>query len=358
MLKLIPTLPLYYSYRKFGVPQMLPMNLTLSVSYKCNSRCKTCNIYKKKVNELKLDEWRNIFSNVGKNLFWATISGGEPFLKNDLENLVCSLYDSCQPAIINIPTNGLLSDKIPLKVKKIASYCEKAQIVINVSIDDIGKKHDTIRGVPGSYERAIETFSALKSLGNLNLSTGIHTVISKFNVTRIPEIYSHLRRFHPDSYITEIAEERVELDTIGSGISPEYIEYEKAVNFLTQKLTHEEFKKIGKITRAFRIEYYKIVKKILKTHSQVIPCYSGIASAQIAPNGDVWACCIKADPIGNLRDTDYDLKKILFSEKAKSLRKRIKKGECYCPLANASYTNMLLNFKSLYQVGLNLVKMN
>ena len=356
MLKLIPRIPLYFLSRKFGIPQILPINLTFSISYKCNSKCKTCNIYKKKAAELTLDEWRNIFSNFGKNLFWATISGGEPFLKNDIEDLVCCLYDHCQPAIINIPTNGLLNDRIPLVVKKIAGHCKKSQIVINVSIDDIGEKHDIIRGVPGSYEKAVETVAALKSLKISNLSVGIHTVISKFNVSRIPEIYSQIQKLGPDSYITEIAEERVELDTIGTEISPEYIEYEKAVNFLSKKLKQEDFKKIGKITRAFRIEYYKIVKKILKTRSQVIPCYSGIVSAQIAPDGDVWACCIKADPIGNLRDANYDLKKIMFSDKAKSIRKSIKKGECFCPLANAGYTNMLLNFKSLCQVGLNLVR--
>jgi len=355
MLKLIPKIPLYYSSRMFGIPRILPMNLTLSVSYKCNSRCKTCNIYKKKVNELNLDEWQRIFTNFGKNLFWATISGGEPFLKNDLVALVCSLYDNCQPAIINIPTNGLLNDRIPLVVKKIAGHCKKARIVINVSIDDIGEKHDIIRGVSGSYEKAIETVAALKSLKISNLSVGIHTVISKFNVSRIPEIYSQIQKLGPDSYITEIAEERVELDTIGTGISPKYIEYEKAVNFLSKKLKQEDFNKIGKITRAFRIEYYKIVKRILKTRSQVIPCYSGIVSAQIAPDGDVWACCIKADPIGNLRDAKYDFKKVFFSEKASSLRKKIKEEKCFCPLANASYTNMLFHFKSLCRVGLNLI---
>ena len=237
-------------------------------------------------------------------------------------------------------------------------HCKKAQIVINLSIDEVGEKHDEIRGVRGNYAKALETFSALKSINRPNLSIGIHTVISRFNVTRIPEIYRHLRTLNPDSYITEIAEEREELDTIDTGISPEYQDYANAVDFLTKELKEDGFNRIGKITLAFRIQYYQMVKQILKEHRQIIPCYSGFASAQIAPDGDVWMCCIKAESIGNLRDVDYDFKKVWFSEKAEILRKNIKKGECYCPLANASYTNMLHNLKTLSRVGWNFIKLN
>jgi len=337
---------------------MLPFNYTFSVSYHCNSRCKTCKIYKKKANELSLEEWSNVFTSLGSNPFWATISGGEPFLRKDLYQLVCILYDKCMPAIINIPTNGLLDQHIPKTVEQIAAYCKESQIVINVSIDDIKEKNDVIRGVKGSFTKAVETFSALKLIDAPNLSIGIHTVISRFNVSRIPEIYSYLRKYKPDSYITEIAEERKELDTIGANISPGYPDYVKAVDFLIQKLKEDDFKRIGRITRAFRIEYYKMVKKLLKIKKQVIPCYAGFASVQIAPDGDVWMCCIEADSIGNLRDADYKFKKVWFSEKAAILRRRIKDGKCHCPLANASYTNMLHDLKSLTNVGWNLIRKN
>ena len=353
--EIISKIPFYKSFRLFEWPRQLPSNLTLSVSFNCNSRCKTCNIYKKKSNELSLDEWEKTFTSLGRNPFWVTISGGEPFIRQDLAELVCLLYDRCRPSIINIPTNGLLKDRIPHIVKQITTYCKKAQVVINVSIDEIGEKHDAIRGVQGSYKNALETFSALKSVEMPNLSIGIHTVISRFNVKRIPDIYRHISGFKPDSYITEIAEEREELDTIGTGIAPEYQDYADAVNFLVRQLKDENFDRVGKITRAFRIEYYKMVKRVLQQQRQVIPCYAGFASAQIAPDGNVWMCCIKADTIGNLRDTDYDFNKVWFSEKAEVLRRSIKRGECYCPLANAGYTNMLHNLKSLIRVGWNLI---
>jgi len=358
MLKVISNIPSYYFFRLIGWPRKLPMNLTLSVTFKCNSRCKTCNVYKKKCDEFSLPEWQKVFRNLGKDLFWVTISGGEPFLRNDLLDLVCSLYDHCLPSIINIPTNGLLKETIPKIVNQITIHCKKTQIVINLSIDEIEDKHDAIRGVQRNYAKAMETFTALKDLDTPNLSIGIHTVISKFNVTRIPEIYRHLRTLNPASYITEIAEEREELNTVGTGISPDYHDYANAIDFLSKELAQDHFNRVGKITRAFRIEYYQMVKRILEERRQVIPCYAGFASAQIAPNGDVWMCCMKAESIGNLRDVSYDFKKIWFSQKAEIFRECIKKGRCYCPLANASYTNMLHNLKALSRVGWNFIRMN
>ncbi|MBW1916334.1 MAG: SPASM domain-containing protein, partial [Deltaproteobacteria bacterium] len=170
--------------------------------------------------------------------------------------------------------------------------------------------------------------------------------------------YRQLQSLHPDSYITEIAEEREELNTIGSGITPEYDEYSKAADFLVRHLKKDHLNKIGQITRAFRIEYYRLVKKVLKERRQIIPCYSGFASAQIAPDGDVWLCCIRAESIGNLRDVNYDFKRVWLSERAKELRQTVKNGECYCPLANASYTNMLHNLGALSRAGWNLIKAN
>ena len=353
MFRVIPRIPFYYLYRLMGRPSTLPLNLTLSITFRCNSRCNTCNIYKKDSHELSLVEWKQVFKSLGGSPFWVTISGGEPFLRPDIVEIVCSLYDQCRPAMINIPTNGILYELIPNAVRKIALYCKKVRIVINLSMDEIGEKHDEIRGVQGNFEKALKSLHALKSLDLPNLSIGIHTVVSRFNVTRIPTIYRHLHALDPDSYITEIAEERVELGTMGSGIAPDLEDYFAAVDFLTKALKRDRFGKMGQITRAFRLEYYRLVRKILKERRQVLPCYAGFASCQIAPDGHVWMCCMKAESIGSLRKVDYDFGAVWHSEKAATERRKIKAGKCYCPLANAGYTNMLLHAKSLFRVGRN-----
>ena len=112
---------------------------------------------------------------------------------------------------------------------------------------------------------------------------------------------------------------------------------------------------LARIARAFRLRYYELVKQTLARREQVLPCYAGVASAQIAPDGDVWACCVRAEPLGNLRDVDYDFAKIWRGAKADAMRRSIKNKECCCPLANAGYTNMLMHAPTLWRVGLNLL---
>jgi len=340
----------YWLMKRIGFPKLMPMNYTVSLLYTCNSRCSTCNIWKKKSKNLSVEEYRKIFRRIGKAPYWITFSGGEPFLRQDLVEIVTTIYTLSHPRIINIPSNGLLVNSIVEKTAQIAKACPKAQIIVNISIDGIEGQHDEIRNVPGNYKKAISTFHKLKALKLPNLSVGIHTVISKFNVETFPSIANQLLKLNPDAYITEIAEERVELDTIGSDISPSVIAYKSAIDYLIHRIKNDKFEGMNKITMAFRIEYYNLVKRILRDQRQIIPCYSGIASVQISPDGDLWSCCIKAKAIGKLRKADYDFKALWYSHEAELERRSIHKKECWCPLANASYTNMLMDLPTLIRV--------
>ena len=332
--------------KKWALKFLLPVNYTVSVTYRCNSRCKTCNIWKIKSPELSSEEYAKIFQKIGKSVYWVTISGGEPFLRKDLFDIVYAIYKYSKPKIINIPTNGLLYQEIPKVVNRIAKNCPKSNIVINVSIDEIGEKDDKIRGVKNAYDYAIRTVKALQKLNADNVNVGIHSVISKFNVDDFQRVAGTLMDFHPDSYITEIAENRVELDTMESDITPSLMKYSQAIDYLLFTIKNTKFRGMNKITQTFRIEYYKMVKRILKEQKQQIKCYAGILSVQIVPNGDVWPCCILAKVIGNIKDSNYNFKKIWFrNPKLKEERNRIRTEKCFCPLANASYTNMLMSNK-------------
>lgn len=343
--------PGYWLFRRYRYPRILPLNLTVSVTYRCNSRCLTCNVWKKKTDEFTAAEFDRTFRSIGTSPYWLTMSGGEPFLRQDLVEICSSAYTHCAPGIINIPTNGILYRLIPGMVGEIAESCPESQVIVNLSIDGIGEKHDAIRGVRENFERSMRTYDALRALDHPNLSLGIHTVISRYNAREIPEIHAFFAGKGPDSYIAEIAEERVELGTVGSGIAPSEEEYGAAADFLIGKAGQARRPGISGITQAFRMEYYGRVKEILRRREQVLPCYAGFASAQIAPDGDVWTCCVRAEPIGNLRNVDYDFRKIWFGAEAERLRASIKGKECFCPLANAFYTNLLCDPGSLVRIG-------
>jgi len=293
-----------------------------------------------------------IFRSLGRAPFWITFSGGEPFLRADLPDICRSAYEHCRPGIINIPTNGLLGERIVSAVARICQSCPRTSIVINLSLDHVGEEHDRIRGVPGNFQRAVATYHALRKLAAPNLTLGIHTVISVFNVADFPRLYRELMELRPDSYITEIAEERVELDTVGTGITPTAEQYAQAIGFLLEEMRRKTpgASPVARIAQAFRREYYRLVVRWLQEQTQIIPCYAGFASAQIAPQGDVWTCCVRAEPIGNLREADYDFRRVWFSPRAEALRRSIRARECHCPLANAAYTNMLHHPPTLLRV--------
>jgi len=331
---------------------MMPINLTVSVTYRCNSRCLTCRVYEKQVEELSAEEFDRVFASLGRAPYWYTMSGGEPFLRKDLPEICESACRHGSPGIINIPTNGLLSDRIPPMVEEIARRCAGTQIIVNLSLDDVGERHDRIRGVRGNFEKALDTYRGLRDLSVPNLTVGVHTVVSVYNVDRIPEIYRYvMSELAPDSFITEIAEERVELGTVGAEVTPDADSYEGAIDFLIARIKEERFAGISAITQSFRVRYYELVKRYLRERRQILPCYAGVSSAQIAPDGDVWLCCILAEPVGNLREAGYDFGEVWFGEKAAEARARVRAAECACPLANAGYSNMLMHPPTLAGVS-------
>jgi MoaA/NifB/PqqE/SkfB family radical SAM enzyme len=354
MTKVLPEIPKLKASYVTGRVFSLPVNITVSVSYRCNSRCKTCNVWLLPNDDLKLDEWDRVFASLGDTPYWFTFSGGEPTLRPDLPDMVESAYRHCRPGIINIPTNGILDRVIPGRIERVLQAAPESEVIINLSLDAFGAKHDEIRGVPNNWGRAMSTYRQLKDLKSMykNLTLGIHTVISNYNVDTFEELCGFVQReLKPDSYITEIAEERVELDTVGLGITPTAEKYSVAIDSLLESLREKQLSGVAGVTQAFRRQYYELVKRTLREQRQIIPCMAGVASAQIAPNGDVWTCCVRAESMGNLRQHDYDFGTVWRSGKADQLRRSIKAGECYCPLANAAYTNMLTHGPTVMKVA-------
>jgi len=352
MASVLARVPLFKLYRAFGWPKMLPLNLTLSPSPKCNSRCLTCNIWMKREDELTIEEWDKVLASLGHSPYWFTISGGEPLMYPHVVELAQLVYKHCRPGVINIPTNAILPI-IPDRVERIARSCPESQLIINLSLDGVGAKHDFIRGIPGNFQKFEERLEQLlASRAQLpNLTVGIHSVISVFSVADLDELIAYADSSGADQFITEIAEPRVELDTVGLPITPSREQYAQAIDRLIAYVESKQFRGMSKITEALRVEYYQLVKRILDEQDQVIDCYAGWVSAQIYANGTVWPCCVRADDLGNLRDHNYDFKEIWFGEKIKAVRRSIAAKECHCPLANASYTNMLHDLPTLARVG-------
>jgi MoaA/NifB/PqqE/SkfB family radical SAM enzyme len=346
----------YTAFRAIGHPRLLPMNLTVSVTYNCPSRCQTCDIWQKTVEDLSCEEYARIFRSLGHSPMWVTVSGGDQFIRADLPEVMRLIREIMRPTVINLPMNGIITKRIESLLPEIAKNTRGSNLVLNMSIDELGEKHDELRGAKHNYEKILDTYRFARELQKEypHITVGIHTVISKFNVDRIPVIYEELIKLKPDSYITEIAEKRVELETTDKDITPSAEEYAGAADFLKSRMRERRSKHpVGRLVESLRLEYYDLVKRTLVEKTQVIPCYAGWASAHLAPDGNVWGCCVRAETMGNVRDHGYDFGKVWFSDTANQFRASVKRKECACPLANASYTNMLLSPVSLARVAKN-----
>ena len=94
---------------------------------KCQSRCKTCKIWKiykdnpKKVKEeLDLEEYKKTFENIKKEVMWLNLSGGEPFLRKDIDDIaIVAIENFKNMSILNIPTNGLRTELIKKKTERV-----------------------------------------------------------------------------------------------------------------------------------------------------------------------------------------------------------------------------------------------
>jgi MoaA/NifB/PqqE/SkfB family radical SAM enzyme len=292
--------------------------------------------------ELTAEEWETVFASLGRAPAWMTFSGGEPFLRADLPDIVLSAVRICQPAVVNIPTNGWFTKRVVAGVETICKGAPGTQVVINLSIDHhVPERHDVIRGADGSYARLMDTLAGLRALNMPNLTVGVHTVVSNENESDFPDVARGLSKLGADSYIAEPAEERVELQTIGTGITPGSSTFGRAAAAV---LEAEEAANgaVARMARTIRNEYYGRVTRFLDGDATAMPvCHAGFLSVHIGADGDVWSCCVLARSFGNLRDAGLDFRKVWFSPAAAEFRTWMRERRCACPLANAAYTNLL-----------------
>jgi len=145
----------------------LPVNLTISVTFACPSRCLTCGIWQNPVHNLSLDEYVRLFPSFEKVPIWVTLSGGDQFLRSDLDKIVEHVRKDIEPKIINIPMNGVVTGLTFSLLPKIAEVSRGAQLVLNLSADEVGEAHDRIRGVPGNFAKpgALQFMSATSGIG-------------------------------------------------------------------------------------------------------------------------------------------------------------------------------------------------
>lgn len=153
----IPNIAKSVILNRLGVVQY-PSFVTFFVTWACNLRCGFCDVWKKSPkDEMTLDEIVAVFRQMRK-LDVLRITGGEPFVRGDVGDIIEAIVAINDPSLVHITTNGILTDRIVNTLK--AMTCLD-RVHIKISIDDVGEAHDRIRGVKDAYDKSINTIRSL-----------------------------------------------------------------------------------------------------------------------------------------------------------------------------------------------------
>src|SRR3989338_1419732 len=165
----------------------LPIDCVLGITYNCNSRCIMCDIWKiKDFPELPVSE----YTKLPGTLRDINISGGEPFLRIDIPDIIATVVKRCPKARMVISTNGFTPALIERQMKKILAI--KPDIGVAISVDGYGKRHEEIRKIPNAWEKDMETLERLQKLGMSNLRLAF-TILPE-NVSDFGKVYDETRK--------------------------------------------------------------------------------------------------------------------------------------------------------------------
>ena len=288
------------------VDDLIMCEALYNVTTRCNCRCKHCNpkVYTGKAHEISSKEMIERFEK-SKYLQGNTynIAGGEPFLKDDLEDFVLYLNEKGIPCVI--ATNGWFTEKIIHLVEQIQ---KKELIRFAISIDGTEERHEEIRRCKGIYQRAIQSVKALKERG---VNVQVNTVVQKDSLQSLDEFDLIFKNMGvPVEYI------------------PEVFVSDREFNFTTED-----------IKKAFKYITYPRGRKYLLSKGKyaITNCHAGINSWYIDSNGDIYACWgsyYRDDSdkyiLGNLFEQDFDT--IFESQKKKDICNNIVKNCSGCLL--------------------------
>ena len=346
-----------------------PSYVIFFVTANCNAKCKMC-FYQDNMaenrgqHELTVAEYDEISQKI-KSINILGISGGEPFFRNDLAEIIKVIYKNRRPLVVDLPTNGFFTESILRQAEDIAKNCPEMIIDLQLSIDGPEKIHNEIRGLKDGFARMKETYEGLVNLKNKykNLRVKACVVYSHYNEGCIEELFDIIDRDFKDL-------DRVVFSVVhGSVSNAEAFQFDWNKYFaLCEKIQRKfivknpgDFHSI--FTMALRIVKNDFLKKTLKTKDMYKNCQAGKRVIVIGETGKVFPCEPLWQSVGDLRNNNYDINRIMDSEEMKKFNEKIIEGKCDChwglPMSNALlykpryYPKIILEmikifFRSLY----------
>ncbi len=317
----------------------------LFITSRCNSKCRTC-FYHEKLNsddDLTFDEIRRVSETAPKfDKLW--LSGGEPFLRKELVEIVKLFYDNNGVRVVNLPTNGLCGDLIVEETARLLDACPGLTVHLNFSLDGPGKLHDENRGIPGNFAKTIAVMekAAERFRGNKRLLMNAVTVITPDAYDRLFDLGVYiLNKDLVATHFYEIPRGDTRDPAIKTLTPGRVKDLRRRILPLFEKQADGIFRDFGgmkkKFAKFFFLGFIKFVNDIQDANyagpcDWKMACTAGLTTFVIDHNGDFRSCEMRP-PIGNLRDYGCNLTAALYSDAMKREVAEIGggwKANCWC----------------------------
>jgi len=241
--------------------------------------------------------------------FFLSLTGGEPFLRDDLNEIATAFFENSQTEVLGLQTGAQFPERIEHTLTYLHNTHPDKRVILKLSLDALGEKHDAIRKTPGNFRAFEQTVRHCKDLmtrwSNLNLK--VVTTVNRHNIDEIENIAEYVQdhvgpNFHSVKPLhgrprhPELKEERDE--------------YHQVKHLLAQG-THSNRSAPNRLYRLFQKSAQKEIDRHYAQGEWRGECKAGSKFIIIRENGDVLPCEIKDVALGNLHECGYSLANVL-----------------------------------------------
>ncbi|MFH1487541.1 MAG: radical SAM protein [Pseudomonadota bacterium] len=296
--------------------------LSLEITHHCIAKCIMCHIWKipREMPGLSADHWiRLLSSDLFSDLKELDITGGEPFLREDLSDLfagICELKQSNLKSLqsIAVTTNGFLTGRVLRYAEEILKMLadKRMDLVMVCAMDGVGEIHDRIRNYKDGWQKVNETIQGLKELRDKfsNLILGLKTTILPINVGELEAISRYADSNGLFAIISPcvITRGRYLNHDLGAELAFGREDLRKMMAFFATK-------HLG-----WRVHSDRLVR-FFRTGAMRKPCSCGFNYCFVRSTGELFLCPLIDESLGNIKE--MPIENLLFSEKASQVRRKI-----------------------------------
>lgn len=304
------------------IPTSGPLKVEWNVTNRCNSKCKSCERWKRSSysDELTTEEGKKLLKQLSQNKVESiNFSGGEPLLRRDIFDLAeFAKNEGLKTCIL---TNGLT-----INSREASRIISCGVDTIYLSLDGASPRvNDELRGVSGSFQRVMAAIDRLKgATAKSCLKIRFSFTANKKNVRDLVDVVRIAYEKRVDGVAIQMAHDVGEGDLHPSKDicldKQDARELQRQIDqVLESKYSGLLFETDG---------YYRHFEEFFTnpTEFKKYRCVAGYASCNIEANGDMISCVVARYPMGNIRERPF--REVWYSGEANRVRKRIKETRC------------------------------